>query len=78
LSDNAEVLVGQQLLVASVHAQSSPAADLPRVLREWAAGADERTPAAAVAWLKEQYPALLRAWLLCKVEDLVADELSRF
>jgi hypothetical protein len=75
--DNAEALVGQQLLVANVHAQLSPAADLQSVLSEWAARSENSTPAAAVAWLKEEHPGLLRAWLLSRVEELIADELAR-
>lgn len=35
LDANAQALVGQQLLIANVHAQQSPALKLPRVLREW-------------------------------------------
>lgn len=73
---NAEALVGQQLLAASVHAQPSPLTDLPRVLHEWRARADDPSASAAVSWLKEEYPALLRAWLLARVEDLVAAELA--
>ena len=74
--ENAEVLVCQQLLVANVHSQPSPKTDLSRALREWAAQSDDTSPAAAVAWLKEENPALLRAWLLSRVEDLIADELN--
>ena len=76
-NDNAETLIGQQILVASVHAQRSPAIELPRVVRAWSAQTEDPTPAAAVAWLKEEYPGLLRAWLLCRVEDLIADEIAR-
>jgi len=76
-SENAEVLVAQQLLVANVHKQQSPATELPRVLREWAAHSEDQTPEAAVGWLKEEYPGLLRAWLLSRVADLIADELTR-
>ncbi len=75
--ENAEVLVCQQLLVANVHSQPSPRTDLPRALRQWAAQSEDQSAAAAVAWLKEENPALLRAWLLGRVEDLVADELTR-
>lgn len=74
--ENAEVLVCQQLLVANVHSQPSPKTDLPRVLREWAARVEDRSAASAVAWLKEENPALLRAWLLSRAEDLIADELA--
>ena len=37
LRDNLPNLIGQQILVASVHAQSLPLVELPRVLRAWAA-----------------------------------------
>lgn len=73
---NAEALVGQQLLAASVHAQPSPLTDLPRVLHEWTARADDPSAEAAVDWLKEEHPALLRAWLLARVEDLIAAEMA--
>lgn len=75
--DNAETIIGQQLLVANVHAQLAPGIDLPRVVHEWAAHSKDWTPAAAVAWLKEEHPGLLRAWLLSRVEELIADELAR-
>jgi len=74
--ENLPNLIGQQILVASVHAQSSPSVELPRVLREWAAQSDNPTAAAAMEWLKEEYPGLLRAWLLSRVEDLIDDELD--
>ena len=77
LNDNAATLVGQQLLVANVHAQQDPRTALPRALDEWAARSEDRAPAAAVAWLKEEYPGLLRAWLLSRVEELIADEIAR-
>ena len=72
LDDNAVPLVAQQLLIATVHAEQSPATELPHVVREWAA-AREATAADAVAWLKEEHPGLLRAWLLGRVEELVAE-----
>jgi hypothetical protein len=75
LNDHAETLIGQQILVASVHAQSSPEIELPRVLREWTADAPSPTGAAALEWLKEEYPGLLRAWLLSRVEELLHAEL---
>jgi hypothetical protein len=77
LSDNLPALIGQQILVASVHAQFAPLVELPRVLRAWAAQSNDPTAAAAMEWLKEEYPGLLRAWLLCRVEELVGDELSK-
>jgi hypothetical protein len=76
LSENAETLVGQQILVTAVHSQRSPSVDLPRVLREWASQGDRVTAASAVEWLKEEHPALLRAWLLTRVEDLIAAEMA--
>jgi hypothetical protein len=71
LNDNAETLIGQQILVATVHAQSSPETELPRVLRAWCAGASGSTAVEATEWLKEEYPGLLRAWLLSRVEELL-------
>jgi hypothetical protein len=76
LNDHAETLIGQQILVASVHAQSSPETELPRVLHAWKADAPSPTSAAALEWLKEEYPGLLRAWLLSRVEELLHSELS--
>ena len=77
LSDNLPALIGQQILVASVHAQSSPLVELPRVLRAWAGQSNDPTAAAAMEWLKEEYPGLLRAWLLCRVEELIDDQLGK-
>lgn len=76
LDDNAQALVGQQLLVTVVHGQESPGVELLRVLRKWVAQTDDRTAAAAVEWLKEEHPGLLRAWLLGRVEELIAAELA--
>lgn len=75
-NDNAEMLVAQQILISTVHAQRSPATGLPRLLHEWAARSEIQAPHAAVEWLKEEHPALLRAWLLSRVEDLIARELA--
>ncbi len=77
LSENAEILVGQQILVTAVHSQQSPGTDLPRVLQDWASQAGPVTACAAVEWLKEEHPALLRAWLLTRVEDLIAAEMAK-
>jgi hypothetical protein len=77
VADNALPLIGQHLLASSVHAQPDPERDLPRTLAEWAAGVAEPSAAAAVEWLKQEHPALLRAWLLTRVEELIADELGR-
>jgi DNA-binding HxlR family transcriptional regulator len=77
LSANLPNLIGQQILVASVHAQSSPSVELPKVLRAWAAQSDDPTAAAAIEWLKEEYPGLLRAWLLSRVEELIEHELDQ-
>jgi hypothetical protein len=77
LSENAETLVGQQILVTAVHSQQSPGADLPRVLQDWVSQAGRVTAFAAVEWLKEEHPALLRAWLLTRVEDLIAAEMVK-
>ncbi len=76
LNDNAENLIGQQILVASVGAQSSPETELPRVVRAWSRGAPRRTAAEAMEWLKEEYPGLLRAWLLSRVEELLDAEIA--
>ena len=77
MGDHAETLIGQQILVASVHGQRSPDVDLPRVLHAWAAAADPSpTAAAAMEWLKEEHPGLLRAWLLSRVEELLDAELA--
>ncbi|WP_297344888.1 hypothetical protein [Amnibacterium sp.] len=35
-----------------------------------------RDPAQAVAWLKEEHPGLLRAWLLNQVQDLISEQLA--
>ncbi len=77
LAENARDLIGQQVLVASVHAQSLPLDELPRVLHDWATSAEHPTATAAVVWLKEEYPGLLRAWLLSRVEGLVGAELQQ-
>jgi hypothetical protein len=74
---NAEMLIGQQLLVASVHSQQSPETELPRLLREWIRDAEDPSPDDAVEWLKQEYPGLLRAWLLTRVADLIAAEMDR-
>ena len=76
LNDNAETLIAQQILVASVHAQSSAVTKLPQVLHAWRARAEGPTAGAALDWLKEEHPALLRAWLLSRVEELLADEMN--
>ena len=76
LDANAEALVGQQLLIANVHAQQSPALELPRVLREWASRVEVPDPVEAVAYLKAEHPGLLRAWLLERVDDLVGEQLA--
>lgn len=72
LDDNAETLIGQQILVASVHAQSSPQTHLVELLRDWQAGKDGCTAADALVWLREEHPPLLRAWLLGRAEGLIA------
>ena len=47
------------------------------MLRAWAAQSDDPTAAAAIEWLKEEYPGLLRAWLLSRVEELIEHELDQ-
>lgn len=76
LDANADALVGQQLLIASVHVQPSPGADLPRVLGGWLDERGGATAAEAVAWLKESHPGLLRAWLLSRVDELIGAEMA--
>ena len=75
--DNAAALIGQQLLIANVHAQESAEIDLPSAVRRWAAQYEGRTPSEALAWLKEEHPGLLRAWLLSRAEGLIGEELAR-
>ncbi len=76
LDENADALVGQQLLIASVHVQPSPGAALPRALNDWLEGRGSETATEAVAWLKENHPGLLRAWLLSRVDEMIAAELA--
>lgn len=76
-NENADALVGQQLLIANVHSEKAPSSDLPRTLRDWVAQDPTRGPTEAVAWLKENHPGLLRAWLLSRVEDLVGQEMTK-
>ena len=76
LNANADALVGQQLLIASVHVQPSPGADLPRVLNDWLEGRGSATAVEAVEWLKESHPGLLRAWLLSRIDEMIAAEMA--
>lgn len=83
LHANATTLVGQQLLVYSVHSQTDVQDRFAAALREWAAAnpaGQQEVPSdpapAVVEWMKERHPGLLRAWLLGKIEDLVRQALE--
>jgi hypothetical protein len=79
LDANADFLIAQQVLAASVHAQQAADDDVRLLLRDWlydraGGGADAGSGA---AWLREEHPAILRAWLLSQVDRLVEDEITR-
>jgi hypothetical protein len=79
LDANADFLIAQQVLATSVHAQHAASDDVRLLLRDWLydrarTEADARSGA---AWLREEYPAILRAWLLSQVDRLVQDEITR-
>jgi len=79
LDANADVIIAQQVLATLVHAQKTASDDVSLLLRDWLydrAGteADARSGA---AWLREENPAILRAWLLSQVDRLVEDEITR-
>ncbi len=82
LLHNASMLVGQQLLVLSVHSQRDILTRFRAALGQWADEgdtgdhndiSDKASP--AVEWLKERYPGLLRAWLLSQIDNLVREAL---
>lgn len=79
LDSNADVIIAQQVLATSVHAQKTAGDDVSLLLRDWLydradTEADARSGA---AWLREEYPAILRAWLLSQVDRLIEDEITR-
>jgi hypothetical protein len=79
LDANADFLIAQQVLAASVHAQQAAGDDVRLLLRDWlhdrAGGAADAGSGAA--WLREEHPAILRAWLLSQVDRLVEDEITQ-
>jgi hypothetical protein len=68
LRDNAVTLIAQQLLVASVHSQQHVEARVSTIL----VTSDTDDPATIVERLIEEYPGLLRAWLMQQAVPLVA------
>jgi hypothetical protein len=78
LDAHATALVGQQLLVRSVHRDRDAGPEMDTALRAWMAEAGSTGSAAdAVAWLQREEPALLRSWLLGHLTELVDRELER-
>lgn len=78
LEENAEALIGQQLLVRAVHRKRDAQADMTCVLHDWISKAPVgATPSDAVAWLQREEPALMRAWVLTLLPELVGRELKR-
>jgi plasmid stabilization system protein ParE len=78
LEANAEALIGQQLLVRAVHRKRDAPADMTHVLHDWLSQASaEATASDAVAWLQREEPALMRAWMLTLLPELVGRELER-
>jgi hypothetical protein len=79
LDANADFLIAQQVLATSVHAQQAASDDVSALLRDWISGraATEADGRSGVAWLREEHPAQLRAWLLNQVDQLVEDEITR-
>jgi hypothetical protein len=79
LDANADFIIAQQVLATSVHAQQAPSDDVSLLLRDWLydqAGTEADAPS-GTAWLREEHPAILRAWLLSQVDRLVEDEITR-
>jgi hypothetical protein len=78
LDAHATALVGQQLLVRSVHRDRDARSEMGSALRAWMAEREPTASAAdAVAWLQREEPALLRTWLLGHLAELVDRELER-
>ncbi len=79
LDDNANLLIAQQVLAMSVHAQRGASDEIGALLRDWLVGqtGNEVHMPSAVVWLREEHPAQLRAWLLSQVDRLVESEITR-
>ena len=79
LDANAEPLIAQQMLARSVHAQQGSSDEMSALLGEWLVGRIGTATGGmtAVAWLREEHPAQLRAWLLSQVDRLVESEIAR-
>ena len=79
LDTNADFLIAQQMLATSVHARQQPGDDVSVLLRGWISGRTdtEADGQSGVAWLREEHPAQLRAWLLRQVDWLVEGEIAR-
>jgi hypothetical protein len=78
LDANADLIIAQQVLATSVHAQQAASDDVSLLLRDWLydrVGTEDAMSGAA--WLREEYPAILRAWLLSQVDRLVEHEITR-
>jgi hypothetical protein len=76
LDENAVILIGQQLLVRSVHRQRDIAVEMTDALKRWLEEAGTTgTAAQAVSWLQREEPALMRAWMLSHLTELVEREL---
>jgi hypothetical protein len=79
LDAHATALVGQQLLVRSVHRDRDARSEMATALRTWMAETEPTASAEdAVAWLQREEPALLRTWLLGHLAELVDRELVWF
>jgi hypothetical protein len=78
LDEQAVLLIGQQLLVRSVHRDRDVRPEMQQALRDWRAHpGGGGSPAEAVAWLQGEQPALLRAWMLSHLPELIERELRR-
>jgi hypothetical protein len=78
LDANADLIIAQQVLTTSAHAQQAASDDVSLLLRDWLydrVGTEDAMSGAA--WLREEYPAILRAWLLSQVDRLVEHEITR-
>lgn len=78
LDEHAVILIGQQLLVRSVHRERDTTTNMSDALSRWLVEAGTtRTAAEAVSWLQREEPALMRAWMLSHLTELVERELSK-